>query len=104
LTIDKNGVIGIASKFPTLSMDVGSAYTNQILTRKSQYNSRFEYIRINPFIDKNDMRTDCIDPAYLDNLETIARNSIIAGGNEHKDFERVQGILSSNFSVRNYPE
>ncbi|MDR2158008.1 MAG: patatin-like phospholipase family protein [Holosporaceae bacterium] len=91
----KRGLVFWASKFPDISIDSTSSFTDLLLESLSRADENFEYIRIQPRISKKIMKTDGISEDHIAKLVAAAMASISEGAPEYDRFNRVLQIFGS---------
>ncbi len=87
------GLIYWGGYFPDMSIEASSFLSNKFLTELAANDPNFEYIRLQPSLEKSCMITDGTSIEHIRKLETVARMSIGVGGPEHARFQRALEIM-----------
>jgi hypothetical protein len=89
------GLFSWARALASVVIDSSTSYANELLTRKSHSrHDSFSYVRIDPIVDRCDIRTDDVSSDYLERLRRITDYAIsTAGEPEHENYEKIIGRL-----------
>ena len=86
----RKGIIYWAKKFSEIAIVASSNDVNAALFQLSVLDKNFQYIRIQPSLDKGDLITDGKGHTYIQRLRDVALNSIseFSGGPQHTSFAK----------------